>query len=220
MTPSLDLELQPTVYQGQFGAFSITEDDRNGVKLYRASLFIAALCWAIGSGLTIGLSTIPFGVLTVLYAVFSLALGIALGMIHIYMKVLHRALQVFWAIGSGVGIVLATIAFQQHQSLAEYVAQHSLSIVGLGFTFVALNGIFFKEAFCFNRLETKLLVAIVPTLLLGHLFGGLSVEIEKYLLLTSAALFLIFALRKAFQAIPDDIGDKSVFEYLEREGAR
>jgi uncharacterized integral membrane protein len=30
-------------------------------------------------------------------------------------------------------------------------------------------------------------------------------------------LFVVFALRKAFQAMPDDIGDKTVFEYLKQQ---
>jgi uncharacterized integral membrane protein len=213
------LNLANPVYQGQFGEFSITKDDRNGVKLYRAALLIAAICCAIGTVLTIGVTPIPFSLLTALYVGFLAALGVALWMIHIYMKPLHQALQVFWAIGSVVALVLASIAFGQQQSLALYVAKHPLSILGLGFAFVSLNGIFFKEAFCFNRLETKLLVAIVPTLLLGHMVGWLPVEVEKALLIAWAGLFLIFALRKCIQNIPDDIGDKSVFEYLERENA-
>ncbi|MEM1369784.1 MAG: DUF2301 domain-containing membrane protein, partial [Cyanobacteria bacterium P01_H01_bin.15] len=86
-----------------------------------------------------------------------------------------------------------------------------------GFLFAALTGIFFKEAFCFNRLETKLLTPLVPALLLGHLFGVLPPTVEKSLLAIWAVLFVVFALRKAFQAIPPDIGDKSVFEYLKKQ---
>ncbi len=217
MSNSLNLEASNPVYQGQFGEFSITTDDRNGVKLYRASLLMAAICCAIGTLVTLVSETIPFSLITVLYALFSGALGVALWMIHIYMKPLHRALQIFWAIGSLVAVGLGAIAFGEQQSLALYVASHPLSIFGLGFTFVSLNGIFFKEAFCFNRLETKVLVAIVPTLLLGHMFGWLPVDFEKVLLTAWAVFFLIFALRKCIQNIPDDIGDKSVFDYLERQ---
>ncbi len=217
MSNSLNLETPNPVYQGQFGEFTITKDDRNGVKLYRAALLIAAICCAIGSLLTLVVTPTPFSFITALYVGFSAALGVALWMIHIYMKPLHLALQVFWAIGSLVALILGTIAFSQQQSLGLYVANHPLSIFGIGFTFVSLTGIFFKEAFCFNRLETKFLVAIVPTLLLGHMFGFFPVAFEKSLLIAWAVFFLIFAARKCIQNIPDDIGDKSVFEYLERE---
>lgn len=217
MASSLTLDSSAPIYQGQFGEFTITKDDRNGVILYRASLLIAAICGGVGTLATLLPNAIPFGFLSALYVGFSLALGVALAMIHIYVKVLHKALQAFWAIGTLVAMILAAIAFQNNQSLALYVAQHPMSILGIGLTFVALNGIFFKEAFCFNRLETKFLVAIVPALLIGHLLGILPVEVEKFLLGAWAVLFIIFALRKCVQNIPDDIGDKSVFEYLERE---
>ena len=217
MANSLTLDSSAPIYQGQFGEFTITNDDRNGVIFYRASLLIAAVCGGVGTLATLLPNTVPFGLLSALYAGFSLALGVALAMIHIYVKVLHKALQAFWAIGTLVAVILAAIAFQNHQSLALYVAQHPMSILGIGFTFVALNGIFFKEAFCFNRLETKFLVAIVPSLLIGHLLGIVPVDIEKFLLSAWAVLFTIFSLRKCVQNIPDDIGDKSVFEYLERE---
>ncbi|MEM8810177.1 MAG: DUF2301 domain-containing membrane protein, partial [Cyanobacteria bacterium P01_G01_bin.38] len=83
--------------------------------------------------------------------------------------------------------------------------------------FAALTGIFFKEAFCFNRFETKFLTPIVPLLLLGHLSAILPVTVERGLLATWAGLFVIFALRKVIQAIPPDIGDKSVFDYLAQQ---
>ena len=217
MASSLTLDSSTPIYQGQFGEFTITKDDRNGIILYRASLMMAAICGGVGTLATLLPVTVPFGLLSVLYVGFSLALGVALAMIHIYVKVLHKALQAFWAIGTLVAMILAAIAFQNNQSLMLYIAQHPMSILGIGLTFVALNGIFFKEAFCFNRLETKFLVAIVPSLLIGHLLGILPIEVEKFLLGAWAVLFMIFSLRKCAQNIPDDMGDKSVFEYLERE---
>jgi uncharacterized integral membrane protein len=57
----------------------------------------------------------------------------------------------------------------------------------------------------------------VPFLLLGHLFQFLPVEWETLLLAFWAINFAIFALRKAIQPIPPDIGDKSVFEYLKQQ---
>ena len=120
-------------------------------------------------------------------------------------------LQIFWAIGT---ISAAIIAVKSELPLAEFVYSQALSLFGIGFTFVALTGIYFKEAFCFNRLETKALTFLVPLLLIGHLIGILPVNVEAALLAVWTALFLIFAWRKSWQAIPPDIGDKSVFEYL------
>jgi len=204
------------VYEGQFGNFTITAGDRQGVIIYRAALMVAALSFAIGVGLVLSQSGNPAILpwLTPLYACFCLGLGVSLVMIHIYLEPLHRALQVFWAIGVVAAIVLA---LQNPDPLALTVYRQPIAILGIGFTFAALTGIFFKEAFCFNRLETKILTPIVPGLLLGHLVGILPVQWEQLLLGVWAVAFAVFALRKAFQAIPDDIGDKSVFVYLKEQ---
>ncbi len=203
------------VYQGQFGEFTITESDRTGVIIYRSGLMVAALCFALGSALVLfNSSPTVFKILTPLYACFSLALGISLWTIHIYMVELHRALQIFWAIGSISAIVLTLL---NSEPLAVTVYTQPLTLFGIGFTFAALTGIYFKEAFCFNRLETKLLTPIVPLLLLGHIVGVLPIQLEQILLGIWAVLFVVFAVRKAVQAIPPDIGDKSVFDYLKAQ---
>lgn len=207
---------EPKVYQGQFGEFTITQSDRTGVIIYRASLIIAALSFAAATWLVLTQidNPITLNLVTLLYAIFCLALGVSLFTIHIYMASLHRALQIFWGIGVFTSIVLA---MQSQQPLVLYIYQHPLTILGIGFLFAALTGIYFKEAFCFNRFETKILTPIVPLLLVGHLFNLISPDIEQVLLATWAILFLVFGLRKILQSIPQDIGDKSVFEYLKKQ---
>ncbi|MBW4659973.1 MAG: DUF2301 domain-containing membrane protein [Drouetiella hepatica Uher 2000/2452] len=208
---------QPTEsYQGQFGEFTITDGDRQGVKVYRGGLLVAALSFAIGTALVFWQGSNPkvLVALTPLYTLFAGALAVSLLTIHIYMGLLHRALQIFWVIGA---IAAISVAHLNPEPFALTVYQQPLTILGIGFTFAALTGIFFKEAFCFNRLETKFLTFIVPALLLGHLTGLLPIALGKGLLAAWAILFMVFALRKTVQAIPDDIGDKSVFEYLKHQ---
>ncbi len=208
---------QPTEsYQGQFGEFTITNGDRQGVRIYRAGLLVAALSFAIGTALILwqGSSPMALVVLTPLYTLFTGALAVSLLTIHIYMALLHRILQAFWVIGA---IATIGVAHLNPEPFALTVYQQPLTILGIGFTFAALTGIFFKEAFCFDRLETKFLTFIVPALLLGHLTGLLPIALGKGLLATWAILFMVFALRKTVQAIPDDIGDKSVFEMLKHQ---
>ncbi|GET35558.1 DUF2301 domain-containing membrane protein [Microseira wollei] len=207
---------EPRVYQGQFGEFTITQSDRTGVIVYRTGLMVAALSFAIASGLVLWQGNNPtvLTAVTFLYACFYIALGVSLATIHIYLASLHRVLQVFWAIG---GVASLVLAWQYSEPLALTVASQPFALVGVGFTFAALTGIYFKEAFCFDRFETKLLTPVVPILLLGHLFGVLPVNGEQVLLGLWAILFIVFALRKAIQAIPPDIGDKSVFDYLKAQ---
>ena len=207
---------QPIVYQGQFGEFTIDQSDRQGVIIYRAGLVIAALSFAIGSTLVLWQGDRPAVLqsLSPLYTLFCVGLGISLLAIHIYMVVLHRALQAFWMVGA---IAAAIVAHFYAEPFALSVYQHPVTILGVGFTFAALTGLFFKEAACFNRFETKILTPLVPLLLLGHLLGFLPVTAEKILLAIWTVLFVIFALRKAIQPIPPDIGDKSVFAYLKNQ---
>jgi uncharacterized integral membrane protein len=204
------------VYQGQFGEFTITDSDRREVILYRTGLAIAGLSFAIGVALILGIGNDPLvlKLLTPLFMLFSAGLGLSLWTIHIYFKVLHRVLQLFWLIGSISAVVFAVYSAEP---LAVFVYQQPFSILGVGFMFAALTGIFFKEGFCFGRLETKLLTPLLPVLLLGHMFSFLPVSIEQVMLVAWAGLFLVFAFRKAIQAIPPDIGDKSVFEHLAQQ---
>ncbi|QDZ39080.1 hypothetical protein FRE64_03500 [Euhalothece natronophila Z-M001] len=203
------------VYQGQFGTYEITERDRAEVITYRSGLFVAALSFTIGTLLFFwqGATPIVLQSLTYLYAVFSLGLGISLWTIHIYLIPLHRLLQIFWFIGTMSAIILG---IQADVPLALYVYNNPLTLFGIGFTFAALTGIYFKEGFCFHRLETQILTPVVPVLLLGHLTGVMQPQIEQILLAVWTVCFIVFALRKFPQDIPSDIGDKSVFDYLKK----
>jgi uncharacterized integral membrane protein len=208
--------MEPMVYQGQFGDFTVTERDRQSVIIYRAGLAIAALCFAVATGLVLwpGENALALQLVTPLYSIFCLALGVSLLMIHIYLELLHRVLQGFWIVGA---ISAIWIGHSAPEPFAVTLYTQPLSILGIGFTFAALTGIFFKEGFCFNRIETKILTPIVPLLLLGHLLGGLPLAVEQGLLVTWAVFFLVFAIRKVIQPIPPDIGDKSVFDYLHQQ---
>jgi uncharacterized integral membrane protein len=216
MTNYDKFQAEPEIYQGQFGEFTITPSDRLGVKIYRSGLMVAAVCFAICTTLVVWPNTTEgfTNLLTPLYACFCLGLGVSLVMIHIYLAILHRLLQLFWLIGAGAAV---WISLTSSDPLAIAVYNDPIALFGIGFTFAGLTGIYFKEAFCFNRLETKILTPLVPVLILGHLFDLLSPYAEKLMLVIWAMLFLVFAFRKVFQAIPDDIGDKSVFAYLKQK---
>lgn len=220
MTTVPEASLEPVIYQGQFGPFTIETVDRQEVVLYRAGLVGAALCFAVGTALALAPTRVPWGLqaISILYTVFWLSLGLSLLKIHIYLKPLHRLLQGFWLVG---GLASWGIAHTASEPFVETVYQQPASLWGVGFTFAALTGIFFKEAFCFNRTETKVLTLLVPLLLLGHLFQLLPDTWKAMLLVVWALGFMLFALRKVMQPIPPDIGDKSVFKYLaqQRKGA-
>ncbi|WP_071515100.1 DUF2301 domain-containing membrane protein [Geitlerinema sp. PCC 9228] len=205
---------EPKVYQGQFGEYTITDEDRREVWVYRFSLTVAAVCVVAATGLVAWQGEAAVAWLTPIYSIFCLALGVSLLTIHIYMAILHRVLQVFWGVGTLSSLALA---LQTQEPLALAVYQHPNWLWGIGFLFAALTGIYFKEAFCFDRVETKFLTALLPLLVSGHLFGFLSPQPAIVLLSLWSVLFAIFAFRKFFQPASCDIGDKSVFAYLRGE---
>ena len=216
MTANVELEQSPVTYQGQFGTFTIEETDRQDVVWYRAGLAIAALSFGLGTLGILRYGEVDWVVqgVSVLYTVFWLGLGLSLFKIHIYLRPLHRLLQAFWLVG---GVASLAIAHFSPEPFALTVYHQPTTLWGVGFTFAALTGVFFKEGFCFNRIETKVLTPIVPFLLLGHLFQFVPPVWEALLLAFWAINFGIFALRKVVQPIPPDIGDKSVFDYLEQQ---
>ncbi len=208
--------LETEIYQGQFGEFTINERDRREVIIYRSGLIASAVSFAVGSGLVLwqGITPTISLITNLLFGIFILGLGVSLTTIHIYLKPLHRLLQGFWLVGT---IASGILAWKSDYSLASFVYNHPLTIFGVGFLFAALTGIFFKEAFCFNRLETKVLTPLIPLLLLGHMSNMFPLAAEQTLLATWAILYLVFAIRKSIQPIPPDIGDKSVFAYLKQQ---
>ena len=208
------LDKEPVTYKGQFGEYTIDKHDRQEVIIYRGGLIVAAVSFALASNLWFAKGNEIIAWITPLFALFALSLGVSLLTIHIYLKPLHRLLQAFWAIGV---ISAVAIAFQADEPLALYVYNHPATLWGIGFIFAALTGIYFKEAFCFNRLETKVLTIVVPFLLLGHMSGLMPVDIKEVLLAVWTIGFTIFAGRKMVQAIDPDIGDKSVFDYLKQQ---
>jgi uncharacterized integral membrane protein len=216
MTANTEPTTEPVVYEGQFGTFTIDASDRQEVIQYRAGLAIAAGSFALGTAGILWQGDVAWVVQSIswLYTVFWLALGFSLLKIHIYLRPLHWLLQAFWFIG---GVASLAIAHFSPAPFAQTIFDHPATLWGIGFTFAALTGIYFKEAFCFNRIETKVMTPLVPLLLLGHLFQFLTPQWEALLLGIWAANFLLFALRKSVQPFPDDIGDKSVFTYLEQQ---
>lgn len=218
VTQSTQLQTMPAqeIYEGQFGNFVITADDRREVIIYRVGLGLAAFSFALGVALLVGVGSSPtiLWLISGLYGLMWLGLGVSLWFVHIYLRPLHLALQAFWVIG---GVASVGLAFANHGPLVLTVYQQPLSILGVGFTFAALTGIFFKEAFCFNRLETKFLTLLVPAFLLTSMVGAMPVTLGVQLLIIWAVLFAVFALRKCVQPIPPDIGDKSVFDYLKQQ---
>ncbi len=213
-TKALDQPLQiqeDPIFEGMYGTFRITTADEIEVQRYRVSLLIS------GISLFIGLNQwILFGPTTAWVWFFPLAigLGLALNWVHIYLRPLHRTLKIFWLLGC---LGLALIAFfKGPTSILTSLSEERVWILAIGPLFAALTGLGFKEFFCFRRPEAIGLTLLVPIALIGHLVGILNPLFVLTLMNTSGLLLLILAVRKFGMDAADDVGDKSVFEYLDK----
>ncbi len=201
-------------FEGMYGTYTITEHDRREVQRYRIALLVSGLSfsagllqwWQIGSEWA-WLWLLPLAA----------GLGLALQWIHIYLSPLHRALQLFWLLGClGWGVLL--VLSGPSQALATLQGQ-PLWILAIGPLFAALAGIGFKEFFCFRRPEAIGLTLLLPIALLGRLSGLLDPGVCLGLLTSAALLLVVLALRKFGIPAAADVGDKSVFAYLEQQRA-
>ena len=196
-------------FDGVYGSYTITAADRDEVRRYRIALLVAGLAMSLGllhwwqlGGSWAWIWVVPLAA----------ALGLALQWIHIYLRPLHRALQLFWLLGclGWAGLLLSAGPTEALSTLRE----QPIWILAVGPLFAAMAGIGFKEFFCFQRPEAIGLTLLLPLGLLGRLLGLLNLSTAMTLLSAAALLLVLLALRKFGMEAAADVGDKSVFAYL------
>jgi uncharacterized integral membrane protein len=203
---------EPGLIQGMYGPFRITDRDRREVVAYRLSLLTAALAQV---GLLVQWQLLGGGRLWPWLLPLAAGIGLALHWIHIYLRPLHRALQLFWLVGC---LGFALLAWQVGPAaMAPTLAADGRWIWAVGPLFAALAGIGFKEFFCFRRPEAIGVTLLLPLALLGQLSGLLPPPQVGQLLALQAGLLLLLCLRKFPMAAAADVGDKSVFAFLENQ---
>ena len=197
-------------FEGVYGTYCITLQDQQEVQRYRICLLICGLSFSAGLGqwILVGPQLAPLWLLPL-----ALSLGLALHWIHIYLRPLHQALQLFWAAGC-IGWLLLAIQAGPFDMFNTLESQR-LWTLAIGPLFAALAGIGFKEFFCFRRPEAIGLTFLLPIALLGHLSGLINGSAAISLMTIASALLVLLALRKFGMETAADVGDKSVFSYLE-----
>jgi uncharacterized integral membrane protein len=202
------------VFEGMYGPFRITAADRRDVLAYRLALTAVA----IGQlGLLLQWRQLGPGGVWPWLLLMAAGLGLALRWIHIYLLPLHRALQLFWLLGCLGGVALALKVGPER--ILPALAEQPLWILAVGPFFAALSGVGFKEFFCFRRPEAIGVTLLLPVALLGRLAALLSPEATVRLLALQAVLLLVLCLRKFPMPAAADVGDKSVFTFLQQQRA-
>ena len=198
--------------KGLYGDFIVTSEDKKEVLFYRFSILCCALFFSIGLAqwFTNGSSQV-----WICFAGLVISLGLSLKWIHIYLRPLHRALVLFWVIGCiGLGIVA------YHFGLTNVIVgltENPKWIFLVGPLFVSLTGVGFKEFFCFRRIEAIGITIFIPIAFIGHLTQLTNEKFTFALLIISSFLLLFLGIRKFDLPAEADIGDKSVFDFLERQ---
>jgi uncharacterized integral membrane protein len=137
-------------------------------------------------------------------------LGGSLFLVHMYVTPIKRTMQALWAAGLLGSLALA--ATQDGTPVAAAVYAHKEFVWAVGPLFAAFTGLCFKEGACYGKAESAALFFLWPTLLLGHLAGAPDV-LKAPLLAAAVGLITLFAARKFTQAVKDDIGDRSIFDF-------
>ena len=198
--------------KGVYGDFIVTSNDKKEVLFYRFSILFCGLFFSIGIAqwLINGSHQIWIWLLGM-----SISMGFSLKWIHIYLRPLHQALVFFWAIGCiGLGIVA------YHFGLTNFVyglKENPKWVFLIGPLFVSLTGVGFKEFFCFRRIEAIGITIFIPIALIGYLTELANASFTFAMLVVSALLLLILGIRKFNLPAEADIGDKSVFDFLENQ---
>ena len=200
------------VFEGVYGTYTITARDRQDVLGYRLALTAVAVAQLalLAQWRLLGPTALWPWLVTM-----AVGLGLALRWIHIYLRPLHQLLQLFWLAGCLGGLALALRVGAAH--LLPALAEQPLWILAIGPFFAALAGVGFKEFFCFRRPEAIGVTLLLPVALLGRLAGLLGPDTTLALLAVQAGLLLLLCLRKFPMAAAADVGDKSVFDWLEQQ---
>jgi len=207
-----DSALDGPIYEGVYGPYRIERNDELEVLGYRLALTAVGLGQL---GLLVQLNTFGAATLWPWLLLMAAGLGLALRWIHIYLKPLHQALQLFWLLGCLGWLALAWQAGPN--GMLPALAEQRWWVLAIGPFFAALAGIGFKEFFCFRRLEAIGITLLLPVALLGYWLGLMGSAFCLKLLAIETGLLLVLCLRKFPMPAAADVGDKSVFEHLKAQ---
>jgi len=198
--------------KGVYGDFTVTSNDKKEVLFYRLSILFCGLFFSIGVAqwFTNGSDQTWFWLLGM-----SISMGLSLKWIHIYLRPLHQTLTIFWVLGC-IGFLILSYNYGVANLIYGF-RENPKSILLIGPLFASLTGIGFKEFFCFRRIEAIGITIFIPIALIGYLTELANESFTFAMLVVSSLLLLILGIRKFNLPAEADIGDKSIFDFLETQ---
>lgn len=188
---------------------SLTAADRATVVLYRAGIALSALVVAAAAVLLLvplwrqkAPVILDIG-LVALYA----STGLSVFFIHLYVGSYKRFLKRLYYLSLLCLVALFVAGKGNVLGVLSGTSWGGLLLIPLS---LCLGFVAAKEAFCFRLLEGYLLAIMMPVYFL--FLGRMTMQGAAFGLLFIAVVFGFFTLRKVFQPLHFDIGDKSAYQ--------
>jgi len=187
----------------------LTSWDKVTVLIYRTGIVLStlivcagALLYYSGKGGT--------GVFNWLLLALQVSVCLSVVFIHLYVGRIHRQLKVLYVISL---VFLGTLlALARGIDVASFIGVHPLAY----FLLLPLSGclgfVAAKEAFCFRLFEGYIIAMFMPFMLLVLSTGVSPSWTPAFALDITALLLLVFTIRKVFQPLHYDIGDKTAYQ--------
>jgi uncharacterized integral membrane protein len=199
---------EQTLYQ------PLTREDKITVALYRTGIVMSTVVICLFAYILYDPGRFmdhPSRVLVfnVLLGMLYISVGLTVFFIHLYISTFKRTLKRLYYLATlsmallyylGSGDAVTVVISKPYGSLL-------LIPVSLCLGFVAA-----KEAFCFRLTEGYIIAMLMPVLLVLASIGILHGDRAIYALIAIAGLLVLFNIRKVFQPIHYDIGDKSAYQ--------
>ena len=198
--------------KGVYGDYIVTSNDKKEVLLYRLSILFCGLFFS--SGIANWFYNGSDQAWIYLLGM-SISIGLSLKWIHIYLRPLHQSLIILWLLGS-VGFLILSYMYGL-TDIVYGLRENPKLILLIGPLFASLTGIGFKEFFCFRRIEAIGITLFIPIALIGYLTELANDRFTFIMLMISSLHLLTMGIRKFNLPAEADIGDKSVFNFLERQ---
>lgn len=191
----------------------LTREEKIMVVLYRVGIVASAVIMSALAYLPVAASSGPSGVRDshlaeiLVYGLYA-AIGMSVLFIHLYVVKLKFYLKNLYFLSL---VCLAVVFFIGKGSLFDglaYIPYGPLLLLPLS---GCLGFVTAKEAFCFQLFEGYLLAMIMPLYLVLLSAGMLAERSALSGIVLIAFMLVVFTLRKVFQPLAYDIGDKSAY---------
>ena len=188
----------------------LTKEDRITVVLYRIGIVLSAVILsglayllAAGPAPAIGRSADVLG-----YGLYA-SVGMSVLFIHLYIRKFKKFLIGLYGVSLFCLAALLVPGKGSRVGGLTQVAYGPLFLLPLS---GCLGFVTAKEAFCFRLVEGYVLALLMPLFLLLAAGGLLPGRSGAICLIVVAGLLVLFTLRKVFQPLAYDIGDKSAYQ--------